>query len=90
MKYKVFLERKASKKLESIEQSDKDTIKNKIAKLKDGFVPELDIKKLKGYPNHYRLRVGRYRILFKLLEDRVIIVFAILPRKKAYKWRCLL
>ena len=68
MKYKVFLERKASKKLESIEQS-----------------AELDIKKLKGYPNHYRLRVGKYRILFKLLEDHVIIVFAILPRKKAYK-----
>lgn len=84
MKYKVFLERKASKKLEKIEQPHRDAIKNKITKLKDGFAPELDIKKLKGYPNHYRLRVGQYRILFKLLEDYIIIVFAILPRKKAY------
>lgn len=24
----------------------------------------LDIKKLKGYPNHYRIRIGDYRILF--------------------------
>lgn len=83
MKYKVFLERKAQKNLESIEFND--IVIKKIKKLKDGFIPELDIKKLKGYPNNYRLRVGKYRILFKLLEEHVIIVYAILPRKKAYK-----
>lgn len=85
MRYKVFLERKARKNLESLEYHNKDTLKEKILKLKDGFVPELDIKKLKGFPNHYRLRVGRFRVLFKLQEEHVIIVYAILPRKKAYK-----
>jgi mRNA interferase RelE/StbE len=45
MRYKVFLERKAQKNLESVELSDKDGLKERIIKLKDGFVPELDIKK---------------------------------------------
>lgn len=85
MKYNVFLERKAQKNLQGLEQSDKDSLNDRILKLKDGFVPELDIKKLKGFPNHYRLRVGRFRVLFKLEENHIIIVYAILPRKKAYK-----
>ncbi|MEN4017555.1 MAG: type II toxin-antitoxin system RelE/ParE family toxin [Methanobacterium sp.] len=83
MKYRVFLEKRAQKQLENL--NDNDHIKDKIIKLKEGFVPELDIKKLKGFKNHYRLRAGGYRILFELQEGPSIIVYAILPRKKAYK-----
>jgi len=85
MRYKVFLDRKALKNLEDIESDISDSIMNRIIKLKDGFLPELDIKKLKGYSNHYRLRIGKYRVLFLLQKDHVIIIYAILPRKKAYK-----
>ncbi|AUB56288.1 MULTISPECIES: type II toxin-antitoxin system RelE family toxin [Methanobacterium] len=85
MRYKVFLDRKALKNLEDIESDISDSIMNRIIKLKDGFLPELDIKKLKGYSNHYRLRIGKYRVLFQLQKDHVIIIYAILPRKKAYK-----
>ena len=46
-----------------------------------GFSSKLDIKKLKGYKNHYRLRIGRYRVLFELEKPRRIIVYAILPQK---------
>ncbi|AUB59865.1 hypothetical protein BK009_03750 [Methanobacterium subterraneum] len=85
MRYKVFLDRKALKNLEDIESDISDSIMNRIIKLKDGFLPDLDIKKLKGYSNHYRLRIGKYRVLFQLQKDHVIIIYAILPRKKAYK-----
>ena len=85
MNYEVFLERKAQKQLETLNPSISRIIKEKISKLKSGFSPELDIKKLKGYKNHYRLRVRGYRILFELQEGYVIVVYAILPRKKAYK-----
>ena len=85
MRYKVYLERKAKKNLENIKPKDASHIRDKIIKLKWGFLPELDIKKLKGYPNQYRLRVGGYRILLELQENHVIIIYAILPRKKAYK-----
>jgi len=85
MKYKVFLEKKAQKNFDNLESNVSDSVKKKILKLKNGFLPELDIKKLRGYPNHYRLRVGGYRVLFYLQQDHVIIIYAILPRKKAYK-----
>ncbi|MBM4242020.1 MAG: type II toxin-antitoxin system RelE/ParE family toxin [Euryarchaeota archaeon] len=85
MKYRVFLEKKARKQLKDLNSSSSENIEEKIIKLKEGFIPELDIKKLKGYKNHYRLRVGKYRILFELQKGRIIIVYAILTRKKAYR-----
>jgi len=45
----------------------------------------LDIKKLLGYRNHYRLRVGDFRILFELEKPRTIRVYGVLHRRKAYK-----
>ena len=85
MNYKVFLERKAKKQLDNTPESHRSRIREKLLLLKNsGFSPDLDIKKLKGYRNYYRLRVGSYRILFELREGFMIVVFAILPRDKAY------
>lgn len=83
MRYRVFLEKKAQKQLENFDVDNH--IKEKLIILKEGFVPELDIKKLKGFKNHYRLRVGGHRILFELQEGPSIVIYAILPRKKVYK-----
>ena len=59
-------------------------IKNKIflKKLIDTFDklienpfhhPELDIKKLIGSQNDYRLRVGNYRFLYTILKKEILI-----------------
>ncbi len=85
MNYKVFLERKAQKQLDDVDPDVHKRIKEKLVKLKEGFSPRLDIKKLKGYKQYYRLRVGKYRVLFELQKNHTIVVFAVLPRKKAYK-----
>ncbi|KAF5028033.1 type II toxin-antitoxin system RelE family toxin [Methanobacterium aggregans] len=85
MKYKIFIDKRAQKQLESLSSDSNSAIHKKLLKLKEGFLPELDIKKLKGYRNHYRLRVGGHRVLFELHEGHEIIIFAVLPRKKAYK-----
>jgi mRNA interferase RelE/StbE len=85
MNYKVFLERKAEKQLDTIPEPHRSRIREKLLVLKNsGFSPELDIKKLKGYRNYYRLRVGSYRILFELREGFVLVIFGILPRDKVY------
>lgn len=42
-------------------------------------------KKLKGVENGYRIRVGDYRILYKRIEERlVILIVKVAHRSKAY------
>ena len=43
-----------------------------------------DIKKLKGFKNGYRLRVGYLRVLFEKKGD-IIYIDDVLPRGQAYK-----
>jgi len=33
----------------------------------------LDIKPLKGQSNHYRLRVSKYRILYEIMDSKILI-----------------
>jgi mRNA interferase RelE/StbE len=39
------------------------------------FDNSLDIKKLKNKKNHYRLRIGKYRILFEIIKNEILIYF---------------
>jgi mRNA interferase RelE/StbE len=85
MKYRIFLERRAYKQLESLDKGLQKRIKDRLKLLEqEGFSLELDIKKLKGYRNQYRLRIGEYRILFEIQKKYTLVVHAILPRKSAY------
>jgi mRNA interferase RelE/StbE len=43
-----------------------------------------DVKKLKGFKNKYRLRVGNYRVLFEL-EGPSLIVYDVGDRKDIYE-----
>lgn len=69
----------AVKHIEDLDKASKQRIKTAIEKLPFG-----DIKKLKGYQNDYRLRVGKLRVLFSLDND-IITVKDVLPRGQAYK-----
>ncbi len=85
-RYDVNITRKALKELNSLNIYFRNKLLESLLLLRDyGFTSRLDIKKLQGYKNHYRIRIGEYRILFELEKPRRIIVYAILPRKKAYK-----
>lgn len=35
-----------------------------------------DTKKLQGFDKHYRLRVGKYRILYEIREGQILIIYA--------------
>ena len=69
----------AVKHIETMDRNTKLRLKTAIEKLPFG-----DIKKLKGYQNEYRLRVGNLRVLFSL-ENDIITIKDVLPRGKAYK-----
>ena len=71
--------KEAVKHIKTLDKPTKRRIKLAIEKLPSG-----DIKKLVGYENDYRLRVGDYRVLFSK-NDNIIIIKDILPRGEAYK-----
>ena len=72
-------EKMAVKHIETMDRNIKLRLKKAIEQLPFG-----DIKKLKGYQNEYRLRVGNLRVLFSL-ENDIITIKDVLPRGKAYK-----
>lgn len=69
----------AVKHIKALDKPTKQRIKVGIEKLPLG-----DIKKLKGFSQTFRLRIGDYRVLFDLDGD-IIVVKAILPRGEVYK-----
>ena len=83
MSYDVLIEKNAIKEIKKYPANDIQRIKNAIKKLPD-FPAGMDVKKLAGTRNIYRVRIGNYRILIEL-EVYTIKVIAVLRRKKAYK-----
>ncbi len=69
----------------SLARYDRDIVKRLINDIDN--IPMSDIKRLKGYnnPNLYRLRVGKYRVIYFLAEDEEIIIAQIDTRGDIYK-----
>ena len=55
-----------AKALGKIPDKDRQRIKKVLTLLVDGAWSGLDIKKLKGFPNLFRLRVGAYRLIYEM------------------------
>lgn len=82
----VIVSKKAEKQFFNLPKDVQDRVFYALHILQnDGLYGELDIQKLQGSPNLFRIRVGTYRILFELSLENVIKIYAILPRKNAYK-----
>ncbi|MEM0253229.1 MAG: type II toxin-antitoxin system RelE/ParE family toxin [Candidatus Bathyarchaeia archaeon] len=86
MKFKVFLHKSADEFLKRISLEDKQRIVDKLKQLEDFPAIKLDIVKIAGEANTFRLRVGKYRALFKVYEqEKIIVVAKIDTRKKIYR-----
>ena len=62
------------KNIKSLDFRVKDRVKDGIEKIPFG-----DIKKLQGYSNLYRLRIGDYRVIYEVWDEGIVID-AVLPR----------
>ena len=40
---------------------------------KNSYCDKLDIKKIKGKKNHYRLRIWKYRFLYEVRKDKILV-----------------
>jgi mRNA interferase RelE/StbE len=72
----------AARYLKRMSQPDKGRIVRALEKLAND-PPQGDITSLTG-KDGYRLRVGGYRLLFDITENK-IVVYTIAPRGQAYK-----
>jgi mRNA-degrading endonuclease RelE of RelBE toxin-antitoxin system len=77
----VILHKKALKKVEKFPRYVKEDIYEIATLLKNFPFVRLDIKKLSG--NIYRIRKGRYRMLFRV-ENNIILIFKIDIRGRVY------
>jgi len=80
--FKVFITSRAEREFAKLPGDLKEKFYREFKKLEDPF--SLDIKKISGTENGYRLRVGRWRILFALFlkEKRIEIVDVFLKKGK--------
>lgn len=71
-------EKSAVKYLKSLQKPQRDLILEAIEKLTHKPA-EGDIKKMSGYKDgRYRLRVGKYRVIYKYLENNEIEILCIM------------
>ena len=83
--YNVELTRTAEKQLRRIAKRDRNRMVEAIRGLADSPRPH-GARKLQGYDDVYRIRVGRYRVVYEVFDDRVIvIVLKVGHRKDIYK-----
>ena len=83
--YTVEFHKKALKDLDQIPKTDLQAIKDKVWSLKETPRPK-GCKKLSGHKSTYHIRVGMYKIVYKV-DDKCItvLVLAIRHRKDVYK-----
>ncbi len=85
--YKILLTRKADKELEKFSTKESLTILNKIRELSFPLPDFLNIKKLSGLKDGYRLRVGKVRIIFEIDHKvKIIWIRKIGFRKDIYRF----
>lgn len=85
MKYELQITTTARRQLKKLEDKTQKAIRKKLDELCDDQpTSSLDIKKLKGREG-YRLRVGDYRVIYRLHNDKLIVeVMEVGHRREIY------
>lgn len=67
--YQILIKKRAKKFIDKLPVTEKRRIVEAIERLPEGE----DIKKLKGYEGIMRLRVGSYRIIYEVDNNKLIV-----------------
>ena len=87
-KYRLVFHRRAEKSLDGLDKKTKRMVLEDIQCLSDfsGHKSRLDVVKMEGMKDFYRLRSGRIRIMFALDKPSgTIIILKIEQRERAYE-----
>lgn len=83
MKYIIEIVPKAVKDLKQLPKSQAQKIITAIHSMENNL--KGDTKRLTNFTPEYRLRIGNYRVLFEI-EDNRVIIYRILDRKDVYRF----
>jgi len=82
---KIEFATKALKFLSKLENGSKERIFKRIKELRNDPFPS-DVKKLKGEMDVYRIGIGDFRVLYRVIqEDDVILIFRVDKRSRVYR-----
>ena len=83
--YEVEISRTAEKQLRKLSRDDQGRVARRMLLLAEDPFPR-GARKLTGYDDVYRVRVGRYRILYSVSRGRlVIVILKVGHRKDVYR-----
>ena len=83
MDYTAELKPRAIKDLKRLQREDASRVVDAVERLRSGLTG--DVKKLTNFTPEYRLRVGQFRVLFEVEEEKRIIVYRVVHRREAYR-----
>lgn len=72
MAYKIVISKSAAKEIRELPKDYQETINAKINALASNPYPN-GYKKLKGSKDLFRFRVGDYRVIYKIINNELII-----------------
>ena len=84
-RFEIEITRSAEKRLRDLPRSDQKRLARAMLTLAEEPRPR-GARKLSGYTDVFRIRVGRYRILYSLEQNRlVILILKIGHRRDVYR-----
>jgi len=89
MAYRVIFTSRAERAFTSLPQAARIRIAIALEKYADNPFHRHDVKKVKGCPAEkprYRIRIGEYRAIFRIIQDRMIICVVAVGRKKNFEY----
>ncbi len=78
----VIYTEKAEKDIEKLENKIRNRVYKAIEKIEKGIIRR---GKLKGQDNSYKIRVGKYRVIFDIDREGNILIIRIKLRKDVYR-----
>ena len=84
--YSVLIKPSAAKEIEAVDQKkDRQRIVASIRALAEELRP-MGCEKLAGQTDRYRIRIGRYRVVYSIADnDLVVLVVRVTDRKDVYR-----
>ena len=76
---------KIEKELKKLSNRERDLIRDILSKLASGRLTGLDLKKLKGKEDIFRIRKGSIRIIYRVVDEEIFVLAIERRKESTYK-----